>query len=159
MKRIMITTLFLTISAAGFSQYKTAVGIRFNGGYGVSIKHNRNSRAALEGIISGYRNGVNAALLYEIHNANRDSPGFRWYYGVGGHFGAWGDYPHERHPWWYDETRAGVSVGVDGIVGIEYTFSEIPLNLSLDWKPVFNIVQRPGVFVGDVGLTVRLPFR
>jgi hypothetical protein len=157
MKNLTIVALMMLISFSGFSQYKTAVGIRFNGGYGLSIKHNKNSKIALEGIISGYRNGVNAALLYEVHDRALSTPGFRWYYGAGGHIGVWDEY-HGRG-WWYDETRNGFTVGVDGILGIEYTFTEIPFNMSLDWKPVFNIVRNPGVFVGDVGLTLRLPFK
>jgi hypothetical protein len=30
-------------------------------------------------------------------------------------------------------------VGVDGVVGIEYTFDEIPINLSLDIVPSFHV--------------------
>ncbi len=157
MKRCILAALLLTLSSSVFAQYKNAVGLRFNGGYGITFKHNKSSKTALEGILSGYGHGINAALLYEIHNADKKTPGFRWYYGAGGHIGIWRDY-HGR-AWWYDETRSGVALGADGILGIEYTFSEIPLNLSLDWKPAINIIPRPDIFVGDVGLSIRVPFR
>jgi len=35
-----------------------------------------------------------------------------------------------------DETK--FIAGFDGIIGLDYTFQTIPLNLSLDWKPAVH---------------------
>ena len=49
-------------------------------------------------------------------------------------------------------------IGIDGIIGLEYSFTEIPINVSIDWKPVLNIIGYSG-FWGDGGaLSVRYMF-
>ena len=44
---------------------------------------------------------------------------------------------------------------IDGIIGLEYTFNEIPLNLAIDWIPLINIADYPAFWGGGVGLSVR----
>mgnify|MGYP001615571992 CR=1 FL=1 len=48
-------------------------------------------------------------------------------------------------------------LGVDGIIGLEYVFDGVPINLSLDYKPSFNIT--PGFFDPSGGaLSIRYYF-
>jgi hypothetical protein len=49
-------------------------------------------------------------------------------------------------------------IGVDGQIGLEYVFEEIPLNLSIDWKPAFNIIGITNFWAGDAALSVRYTF-
>jgi hypothetical protein len=84
--------------------------------------------------------------LYEIHNRAFDTDRLNWYYGVGGHLGFWdGKYYRD-----YNNDLNYTIVGIDGILGLEYNFNDIPFNISIDWKPAINLTGSSG-FYGDGG--------
>ena len=100
--------------------------------------------------------GFEITGLYEIHNLAFNVERLRWYYGFGGHIGFWnGDYTYK---YWGDAGVSYTVVGIDGVLGIEYSFREVPINLGIDWKPAFNIIGQTG-FWGDGGaLSIRFIF-
>lgn len=55
-------------------------------------------------------------------------PKLRWIVGGGANLGTWND--------------DSFVLGIDGMLGVEYSFTELPLNLGLDWKPVLNLVTK-----------------
>ena len=137
LKRIGLILLFLVfIKSSSFAQltgYKSAAGFRLGNSSGITGKIGFGNKMALEGILTTRWSGINFTALVEIVNPLVDTPGLGWYYGGGAHLGFWDD-PGNA------EKNTQLFIGVDGIVGMEYTFSDIPLNLSLDWKPMFNIL-------------------
>jgi hypothetical protein len=135
------------------AQYKGAVGIRFSDGPAVTAKFSLGGSAAAEALLSGFGNGLKGTLLYELHNPAFNSSKWRWYYGFGGHMGA----SAVRRKYYHSEI-AEFHVGVDGILGLEHTFSEIPLNISADWKPEFNFINYTGLVIPVFGLSARLAF-
>lgn len=158
MKKIILTfTLALFITAFASAQdYDTGVGLRLGFSNGLSVKHFLSQRSAVEGLLSTRWHGFELTGLYEIHDNAFDVDRLNWYFGGGGHIGFWnGDYTYSR---WGDEGRNYTVIGIDGILGIEYNFSEFPVNISLDWKPAFNLSGYSG-FWGDGGaLTIRYIF-
>lgn len=152
----LILTICTLLSFSSFSQYRTAVGVRFNSAPALTIKHSLSKKNALEGLLFGYGNGLTATLLYEVHQ-NLGEKNLRWYYGAGGHLGVWREGRRRYGPYYIED--GGFHLGADGIIGIEYTFSGAPLNLSLDWKPAFQIIGNPGLYLGDVGLSLRFAVR
>lgn len=156
MKRTIIVVLMgLCLSTVGLAQdYNTGIGLR--GGYfnGITIKHFIGDKVALEGILTSRWKGYQVTGLYEIHNRAFQTNRLNWYYGVGAHIGFWdGDRTN-----WGDRGTQYTVVGLDGILGLEYNFSEIPLNLGIDWKPTLNIGGYSG-FWGDGGaLSIRYIF-
>jgi opacity protein-like surface antigen len=156
MKRTLLLLLMgLCMSSIGFAQdYTTGIGVR--GGYfnGVTIKHFVSEKAAFEGILSSRWHGFQVTGLYEIHNQAFQTNRLNWYYGFGAHVGFWDG---NRTNWGERDTNYTV-VGIDGILGLEYNFTEVPINLSLDWKPSFNLAGYTG-FWGDGGaLSIRYIF-
>jgi hypothetical protein len=141
---------FLVIS--GFSvaslhaqDYKLGLGIRFSTASptlsnSVSAKYFLNEKNAIDGLISfgGSRFGIGG--LYEIHTPLNATPGLKWYYGGGGYVG------FQSH-----NTYAGPT----GVIGLDYKFQNIPLNLSLDWKPELDIIPAINFVPDAIGLTVR----
>jgi hypothetical protein len=56
------------------------------------------------------------------------------------------------------ESQTGFWVGLDGTIGLEYTFDVVPINLALDTGPSMRIV--PDVKFGWMaGFAVRYAFR
>ena len=97
--------------------------------------------------------GFDITGLYEIHNQAFDKTISGWFYGFGAHIGFYnGDYVRMGRP----GSTYNV-LGVDGIIGLEYSFTEAPINLGLDLKPALNLIGYTG-FWADFGLSVRYIF-
>ena len=144
-----------SVASSTAQDYTTGIGVRGGFSNGLTIKHFISERAAIEGIISSRWKGFNITGLYEIHQQAFDVAHLNWYYGAGGHIGFW----KGRDVSWGDNRDDDYTViGIDGILGIEYNFQEIPINISLDWKPTMNIIGYSG-FWGDEGaFSVRYIF-
>jgi hypothetical protein len=156
MKKILLTiTLVLIITlSAGAQDYRTGIGVRGGLFTGLTLKHFISERAAIEGLFETRWSGLGITGLYEIHANAFDVDRLNWYYGIGGHVGF---YNGDNTTWGTAGTSYSV-LGVDGILGIEYNIGEIPINISLDWKPVINLINYGG-FWGDGGaLSIRYIF-
>lgn len=153
---LLISFIFVITSANAQQTYKTALGVRINGGGGITLKHMLNERDGFEGILYTRWRGVNITGLYVVHYPVFTEPGFRFYMGAGAHIGFWDG---NRNPWWDDDDRSHTVVGVDGQIGLEYTFDKIPLNLSLDWKPAINLIGRTNFWGSDAALSVRYTWK
>lgn len=158
MKKIILTlTLVLFFAVyANAQDYYTGVGLRLGFTNGLTVKHFISDRVALEGLLSTRWRGFEVTGLFEIHNQAFDVERLNWYYGAGAHIGFWnGSNTYDR---WGVEGVNYTVVGIDGILGIEYNFEEFPLNIGLDWKPMFNLTGYSG-FWGDGGaLSIRYIF-
>ncbi|RIH64070.1 hypothetical protein D1164_16010 [Mariniphaga sediminis] len=154
MKKVFLaSTLFLlVVLSANAQDYNTGIGVRGGLSNGLTVKHFIESDRAIEGLLSSRWRGFNITGLYEIHAQAFDTPRLNWYYGFGGHIGFWDGY--DDHPWFDDNDNYTV-VGIDGIIGIEYNIEPIPFNISLDWKPGFNIIGYTGFWGDEIALSVR----
>jgi len=159
MKKLIILTLFVSsmvVSASAQSlgsEYKTAIGVKIYPG-AVTIKHFLNKGAAIEGLGYFYNYGFRATGLYEFHGNINGAPGLKWYAGPGLHIGAWNDSWKKDYP----NRESNVQFGVDGVVGLDYKFNGVPINLSFDWQPSFNLVGYNYFEGGWGGLGVRYTF-
>jgi len=156
MKKISVVFLLATcLSIAAIAQdYKTGIGVRGGFANGITIKHFIGANTAIEGIIATRWRGIELTGLFEIHNVAFKTERLKWYYGLGGHVGAWdGKYTH-----WGDPKNSYTVIGIDGILGLEYSFTEIPFNLSIDWKPAFNLVGYSGFWADGGAISLRYIF-
>ncbi len=156
MKKI-ITACFIICSVLSFSyaqDYRTGIGLRAGFSNGLTIKHFTGAKTAVEGILSTRWRGFELTGLYEIHNRAFNTPRLNWYFGFGGHIGFWnGDYAY-----WGDHGSSYTVIGIDGILGMEYNFNEIPINIGLDWKPAFNVIGYSGYWGDSGALSIRYIF-
>jgi hypothetical protein len=162
MKKIILTSLLaLFLFSFGQAQdYNTGIGLRGGLANGLTIKHFISSNVALEGIISSRWRGLELTGLYEIHNRAFQVDRLNWYYGLGAHVGFWdGDYTYKYGPrTWGEPGRSYTVVGIDFILGLEYNFSEIPFNISIDWKPAYNFVGYSGFWADGGAISIRYIF-
>ncbi len=156
MKRIVFMVLLLTGVLGRLNAqelYKNAIGLRLNGGAGITVRHYLDGQKSLEGILYTRWHGMNVCGLLQANYPVFTEPGFRFYMGAGGHIGAWDTY---YSPWWdEDKHHTRFIAGVDGQIGLEYKFQEIPLNLSIDWKPAINIIGHANFWADDFAVSVR----
>ncbi|HZG25624.1 MAG TPA: hypothetical protein VEZ17_13630 [Chitinophagaceae bacterium] len=127
--------------------YKLGLGIRLSNASptlnnSISLKYFVDEGTALEGLLSfGSRFGIGG--LYEKHKP-LNYPGIKWYYGAGAYLGA--------------ENR-NTYFGPTGVIGLDYKFETIPLNLSLDWKPELDILPRIAFIPDAFGLSARFTLK
>ncbi len=154
MKKTFFILFLLAFNFMASAQYKFAVGVRFDDSQGLSFKTNKPKGVSFEGILSGFGNGTKGTLLAEWHQKAFTSGDWRWFYGVGGHVGSVNSRWRKKD--YYQSYR---QVGADGILGLEYTIREIPLNLSIDWKPEFNFINYPGLYLSTFGFSARFAIK
>lgn len=150
MKQLTLIAAIFFASTATQAQdagYKNALGVRLGPSTpviksGLTYKHVLNNNNAIEAILS-FGDGIGICGLYEIHKPLAGVENLQWLYGVGGYAGFQNSISY---------------IGAAGIVGLDYKFKDIPLNISLDWKPELNIIEKVGFEASTVGFSARFTF-
>ena len=149
MKKILLFAgiiAFFSFSSKA-QEYKTAAGIRLGPSSpaiapGFTIKHFLDEKHAVEGIV-GINDGIGVCGLYEWHQPITSVEHLQWFAGAGA----------------YAAYRSKTAfIGAAGIVGVDYKFQDIPLNISIDWKPELNIIESVGFEASGVGFSARFTF-
>lgn len=167
MKRFFL--LLLTIGFIAFYQqeskaqalgtdYQNAVGGRFGVANGITFKHFLTDNNAID-IIMNFRSKKNSFSvfklygLYEIHNPINGAPGLTWYYGVGGGIGSYTfKYKDDR------KDEKDIALSADGVLGLDYKFKDVPIDVAFDWKPSFELSPDQGLGFDGFGLSIRFAF-
>ncbi|MHB8206812.1 hypothetical protein [Mucilaginibacter sp.] len=142
----------------GGQDYKTAVGLKF-GPFesGISIKYFPTSDVSYEGLI-GFRNhGVVFTGLYELNQEAFNVPALKFYYGFGAHIGAVGKGEIDNFNGGEYYNSSHILLGADGVVGLEYTFPQTPIAISLDLDPRIELANGPYFDLGP-GLGLKYIF-
>jgi hypothetical protein len=152
---LLLAGLFF-FSTSNAQYYKTGVGVRLSSSAAminnsVSVKQFISDKTAIEGLLS-FDDPLAFGLLVEFHKP-LSAAGMQYFYGAGGYLGFVKTYNpnHLRN-----ENEA--NFGAQGIVGLDYKFNNIPLNISLDWKPELNIVPDINFEPAAIGFTARFTF-
>ena len=143
------TVLILFLASTSFSQnYKMAIG--FKGGYpgygSLNAKKSISNSDYLEASIGGfgrypYNVGFNVQIDYERMQALEE--GFSFYYGGGVLLGL---------------TSSFVHLAPKALLGLEYNFEDLPLNISIDTGPYLFVSPNIG-FIWGGGLALRYAIR
>ena len=144
---VILLTLFVLVTSVSAQEYHTALGVKFYPG-GITLKHFIKSKSALEGIGYFYNQGARITGLYEFHFDLAGVNHLMWYVGPGAHIG------------FYNSKYFGgrTTIGVDGVIGLDYKVAKAPLNLSLDWQPSIEFGDNNGFAGGWGGLAIRFTF-
>ena len=130
--------------------YKKAIGGKMYPS-AISYKSFLTNSKAIE--VLGYftLDGFRTTIMIEKYSAFANTEQLSWYIGYGGHLGIWSEEWKKNNP----NHKAGIAVGVDGILGLDYKIKNAPLNLSIDWQPSFNFVGSSYFESGWAGLGIR----
>ncbi|CAM1374293.1 hypothetical protein [Tenacibaculum xiamenense] len=157
MKKLLLFIGFVTLSVFAANAQdisKNAIGVRFgeNNGFGGELSYQRrlsdNNRLEANLGIRGNSSysAFKVAGLYQWVWQLEDR--FNWYVGAGGGLGNW-------------KTKAtnnsDTFIFGAGVIGIEYNF-DIPLLISLDFRPEFGFSDTYDGFEADFGLAFRYQF-
>jgi|APGre2960657423_1045063.scaffolds.fasta_scaffold01259_3 hypothetical protein len=157
--RFITTISFLLITYLANSQvsteqytspYKKAIGIKLNpGALSYRSFYTRNKAVEAIGFIS--LDGFQLTILNEKYTPFANAENLTWYIGYGGHFNLWSERYKLNNP----SKSAGVAVGVDGMLGLDYKLKNTPINLSVDIQPAFNFVGASYFDLGWGGIGIR----
>lgn len=158
MKKFMLLIAAVLITSVASAQYYDwAIGVR--GGVNatsLTVKRVFSSSNAIEALVgwsySKHGSGFNFTGLYE-RNVSIIGNGFNLYYGAGAHVGGW-NYKagHE------DGKNNGFNLGLDAIVGLEYSLKVAPLAFSVDWKPRLDFLPSTEFVATGFALGIKYTF-
>ena len=125
MKRFLVTILTLAAFASVSAAQPRALGVR--GGYGVelSYQHNLNSNF-IEADLGWAPKELNIVATYDFVFANIGD--FNFYAGPGVRVGSFET----------SNNVVGLNLGIAAQIGAEFIIPAVPINISLDWRPVVN---------------------
>jgi hypothetical protein len=170
-KIFMVVILAFYISQADAQENIKQAGFRFGNTTGFTGRIITENNFAFEGIL-GFRNGgIQLYGLFESRKPiylNRLDNVFL-YFGGGAHIGfvRWNEYDQYYDPFnnnhYYDNSyywHTSLACGIDGIIGMEYSFTSAPISLAVDFKPFFEVygpfLMRANFW--DFGFHVRYNF-
>jgi hypothetical protein len=160
MKKILLICFLVagisSLNTLKAQDYKTALGVRLSSAAAtvnnsISIKHFINDRTAIEGLFS-FGDPLAFGALVEFHKPFSTS-GLRWYYGAGGYLSFVKTYNPDKL-----KNENTTNFGGQGVIGLDYKFVNVPLNISIDWKPELNLVTDINFEPAAIGFTARFTF-
>lgn len=163
MKKLFII-LLLVLPSIGFAQvFENAVGIRGGLTAGFEYRFYTDDANSFKFLLGTHDGGVQIHALKEFHQYDLFSFTDRLVliYGAGLHVGyeQWEKRYIEGNYTW-DEDRTAFLVGLDGLIGLEYLFSEVPVSVGFEAKPYFDLLGREmfNVQLFDFAFTVKYLF-
>ena len=152
----LIISGFCFATAVSAQDYKTALGVRLSSSApmvnnSISLKHFLNERTAVEALFS-FGDPLAIGGLVEVHTPLGES-GLKWFYGGGGYLAFVKTFNVNKN-----KNETNTNFGAMGVIGMDYKFANLTLNLSLDWKPELNLVSDINFEPAAIGLTARFVF-
>ncbi len=130
---LALALMLLSFSAVRAQDYKSAIGGKLGYGLIASYKTFLSDQSAVD-IFGGIRwGGFVVGAYWEKHYPIQSVENLQWYWGLGGSLTTW-DYGG-----WINDNYT--EIGASGVLGLDYTFDDIPLNLSVDWAPTIVVVD------------------
>jgi len=153
MKRyIFLMAMLFAMFTANTQSYSSSVGARLGSPLSASYKRFISENNAIEVYAGGrFQSFVNWFIIsggYQIHKPllEEEIAGLRWYYGFGGTISFL-----TFDQFFIGDTESTTLIGAQGYLGVDYTFEDIPLNVSIDWVPTVFINGFASGFGGGFG--------
>lgn len=144
--------LFFALFVNGFSQatYQISAGFRFGPTTGVTYKAFARNNVRYE-IFIGSRIGTNNTFIYGMYDWNTNIANvWTFFSGMGLHMGS-------KETEFEQNTFA---MGINGALGVEYSFFRAPFNVSLEYKPQLDMMPSPSeLWFDEFAISLRYVIR
>lgn len=144
MKKTLILIAALLGFAVAASAQSRALGIRAGYGGELSYQHSVGANF-MEFDLGWFSRGFDVVGIYDFIIAGTGDVNL--YAGPGAQLG-----------FYNYEGGSGMNVGLAGQLGVEWNFPAVPIQLSLDWRPVYFFLNNGGFGYDSVGLGLRYRF-
>ncbi|MBQ9399068.1 MAG: hypothetical protein IJU27_00305 [Bacteroidales bacterium] len=141
MKKVIVIIAMLLGFAVAASAQPRALGVRL--GYGAELSYQHGSETNFLEVDLGWNSqAIGAGISYDFVIAPLGPLNFY----AGPSIGV--GYVNE----------AGLRLNAGAQVGLEFPFQQIPLQISLDWRPAFQIIPSTAFFATNAALSFRYLF-
>jgi len=137
MKILLALAAFLLALAATAQSYNKAIGVKFPFGTGLTYKKFIQEKSALEFQALYAKEHFRLAGLYEFHFPFTKTEGLNWYVGPGVHLAFYKTAFQKTY-------SSKMDLGIDGVIGLDYKFNGLPINISVDWQPSLSFTGPAG---------------
>lgn len=166
MKRLCFIILFSIITLVIYSQeYMQALGVRGGITSGLTYKKFLNQMKSMEAILSFKNRGMQVTALRQLHELTLFEFSDKFYFmkGYGIHGGYYYKEPSAFLKFKYFDTENRIFspiFGLDGYLGLEYRFDNVPLVIGLDYKPFFefSIIKPFDMNIWDTAFYLKYVF-
>lgn len=149
MKKVIVIIISTLLLGAVASAQPRALGVRAT--YGAELSYQAHMGGNFAEFDLGWSSGyTNLAAVYDIILGGESN--FNFYAGPGADVCLYNNVTSNGN-----ET-IGLGLGVVGQIGMEYEFDAVPLNLSLDWRPIFRLIGPTGFGWDSIALGIRYRF-
>ena len=145
MKKISVLLFaFVGLAALGVNAqtYQTALGAKFYTGDGsiggVNVRHSTAEHTALEGSLLFFNGGIGLEGLYEYQAPINGAEGLQYFVGGGAMLG------FGTGPRYNDDHNNSTEFALRLTGGVDYKFTDAPINISLGLDPFFYLAPRTG---------------
>lgn len=152
----VLVVFFFTTTLSTFSQMKNnpiMIGGRAGISNGLTVKKFLSGNIASETLLTKRFKGYHLTSLIEWHK-NLGSPKYYAYFGGGAHVSLIGG----KEVSWYHDEEQHIMPGIDLVFGIDYYFSKLPLNFSIDIKPSASFIGDKIKPIDGAGFSLRYYF-
>lgn len=154
MKRIFLFSLIVLTASVAKAQapYNKAIGVKIPSGLTITYKNFVTEKNSIELQAGFLSDAFRVAGLYEFNFYNLGNVnGLGWYVGPGVHYQVYKSS-------YQKENNIKSEFGIDGIIGLDYKFNSLPINVSVDWQPSIALVGNSGGSVSNGGIGIRYAF-
>ncbi len=145
---LWISLAFICTPALYAQPYGTALGARIGTETGITVKHYLNSSFAVEGLGLWYHQGLRVGGL-ALQHVDLDRQGVtRLFAGAGLHAG----YDGRK----LETDKLTAAAGMDIVGGVAFIIPNLPIELSLDWKPAWEWTGNKGFSLQRAGVSFRV---
>jgi hypothetical protein len=135
---LFLACIGLAITTVNAQTYQTALGAKFYTGDGsiggINVRHSTAANTALEGSLLFFSGGVGLEGLYEYQAPITGAEGLQYFVGGGAMLG-FGTGKHNNNSTQFALRLTG---------GVDYKFTDAPLNISLAFDPFFYLAPQTG---------------
>ena len=146
--RCMCLFLILQMAARNISAqvYRQSVGLRLDeSSFGISLVQRIARPITLECIADFRQKDLSLALVPRVHG-RLIGRRLNYFIGAGGQVGLVKNTVQEIQPFY----------GVGGMLGVEYKFNFLPIHISYDVRPLFQLKGHPDLFGFQSALGIRI---
>lgn len=164
MRRNLLLLVFTIITfLSGAQGYQHAIGIRGGISSGFEYRFYTDEYNSYKILLSTRDRGLQLHALKEFHRFDLFdfSEQLVFFFGAGVHAGyeTWDVVHYNYDTRWYSNRTSAIA-GIDGLVGLEYVFYEIPLSIGLEAKPYIDLFGRETLDIQpfDFAFTIKYLF-
>jgi len=167
MRKLLIVLLILYGTAGIAQEAKTSMGLRMGSVSGFTLKFIDDDFKALEIIVGGQHDGFRFVGIVQKYTpvAVHRIANFFFVSGIGAHTGYSQFHKNEVKfvngiEYYSNQQYTSPIFGGDMMLGFEYHFESLPIDISLDYKPYFELFGQKTFKTDfwDIGFSLRYAF-